>query len=105
MIVLLLLPSTCTVCTVSVSLVTLTTYPSASDVSSAVQLTVIVVAVLLITVREEGAEPGPNFQKMNKFFMDNTYTIDSFDTISCDRNTTIQTKKQMESIHMITIVV
>ena len=35
----------------SVSLVTLTTYPSASDESSAVQLTVIVVAVLLTSVR------------------------------------------------------
>ena len=57
-IVLLLLPSTCTVCTVSVSLVTLTTYPSASDESSAVQLTLIVVAVLLTTVRLEGADPG-----------------------------------------------
>ena len=58
MIVLLLLPSTCTVCTVSVSLVTLTTYPLASDESSAIQLTVIVVAVLLTIVREEGADPG-----------------------------------------------
>ena len=57
MIVLLLLPSTCTVCTVSVSLVTLTTYPSASDESSAVQLTVIVVAVVFkeLTV---GADEG-----------------------------------------------
>ena len=60
MIVLLLLPSTCTVCIVSVSLVTLTTYPSASDESSAVQLTVIVVAVLLTSVREEGAVAGTN---------------------------------------------
>ena len=59
-IVLLLLPSTCTVCTVSVSLVTLTTYPSASDESSVVQLTVIVVAVLLTSVREEGAVTGTN---------------------------------------------
>ena len=39
----------------SVSLVTLTTYPLASDESSAVQLTVIVVAVFLTSVREEGA--------------------------------------------------
>ena len=44
----------------SVSLVTLTTYPSASDESSAVQLTVIVVAVLLTSVREEGAVAGTN---------------------------------------------
>ena len=58
MIVLLLLPATCTVSTVSVSLVTLITYPSASDESSAVQLTVIVVAVLLTIVKEEGADPG-----------------------------------------------
>ena len=57
MIVLLLLPSTCTVCTVSVSLVTLTTYPSASDESSAVQLTVIVVAVVFIKVTV-GADEG-----------------------------------------------
>ena len=57
MIVLLLLPSTCTVCTVSVSLVTLATYPSASDESSAVQLTVIVVAVLFIKVAV-GADKG-----------------------------------------------
>ena len=56
--VLLLLPSTCTVCTVSVSLVTLTTYPSALDESSVVQLTVILVAVLLTSVREEGAVDG-----------------------------------------------
>ena len=58
MIVLLLLPFNCIVCTVSVSLVTLTTYPSASDESSAVQLTVIVVVVLLTSVREEGAVAG-----------------------------------------------
>ena len=57
MIVLLLLPSTCTVCAVSVSLVTLITYPSASDESSAVQLTVIVVAVLFMEVTE-GADGG-----------------------------------------------
>ena len=57
MIVLLLLPSTCTVWTVSVSLVTLTTYPSASDESSAVQLTVIVVAVVFMEVTV-GADEG-----------------------------------------------
>ena len=57
---LLLLPSTCTICTVSVSLVKLTTYPSASDELNAVQLTVIVVAVLLTSVREEGAVAGTN---------------------------------------------
>ena len=53
-----LLPSTCTVCTVSMSLVTLITYPSASDESRAVQLTVIVVAVLLVRVRDEGKIVG-----------------------------------------------
>ena len=58
MIVLLLLPSTCTVCTVSVSLVTLTTYPSASDESSTVQLTVIVVNVLLVIDILVGADKG-----------------------------------------------
>ena len=42
------------------SLVTLTTYPSASDESSAVQLTVILVAVLLTSVREEGVVAGTN---------------------------------------------
>ena len=41
----------------SVSLVTLTTYPSASDESSAVQLTVIVVAVLLTKI-PVGADEG-----------------------------------------------
>ena len=53
-----LLLSSCTVCTVSVSLATLITYPSASDELNAVQLTVILVVVLLITVREEGAVAG-----------------------------------------------
>ena len=63
MIVLLLLPFTCTVCTVSVSLVTLTTYPSASDKSSAVKLTVIVVAVLLTEITV-GAEEGTKNEKL-----------------------------------------
>ena len=63
MIVLLLPPSTCTVCTVSVSLVTLTTYPSASDESSAVQLTVIVVAVLLTEI-PVGADEGTKNEKL-----------------------------------------
>ena len=40
------------------SLVTLTTYPSASDESSAVQLIVMVVIVLLMTLIEVGADPG-----------------------------------------------
>ena len=62
MIVLLLLPSTCTVCTVSVSLVTLTTYPSASDESSAVQLTVIVVSVLLSEI-PVGADEGTKIKE------------------------------------------
>ena len=64
MIVLLVLPSTCTVCTVSVSLVTLTTYPSASDESSAVQLTVIVVAVLLTEI-PVGADEGTENEEMS----------------------------------------
>ena len=63
MIVLLLLPSTCTVCTVSVSLVTLTTYPSASDELSAVQLTVIVVVVLLTEI-PVGADEGTKNEKL-----------------------------------------
>ena len=58
MIELLLLPSSCTVCTVSVPLVTLTTYPSASDESSAVQLIAILVAVLLTVLKEVGADEG-----------------------------------------------
>ena len=58
MIVVLLLPTNCIVWTVTVSLVTLTTYPSASDESNAVQLTVTVVPVLLIMLREVGAESG-----------------------------------------------
>ena len=40
------------------SLVTLTTYPSASDESRAVQLIVMVVIVLLMTLIEVGADPG-----------------------------------------------
>ena len=67
MIVLLLLPSTCTVCTVSVSLVILTTYPSASDESSAVQLTVIVVAVLLAMEMSVGADEGTENEEMSLY--------------------------------------
>ena len=64
MIVLLLLPSTCTVCTVSVSLATLTTYPLASDESRAVQLTVIVVVVLLTEI-PVGADEGTKNEEMS----------------------------------------
>ena len=47
----------------SVSLVTLTTYPSASDESSAVQLTVIVVSVLLTEI-PVGADEGTKIKKI-----------------------------------------
>ena len=63
-----LLLSSGTICTVSVSLVTLTTYPSASDESSAVQLTVILVVVLLSTVREEGAVVGTNIVDVKYYY-------------------------------------
>ena len=74
MIVLLLLPSTCTVCTVSVSLVTLTTYPSASDESSAVQLIVIVAAVLLVEVKV-GADEGTTKINDNYFTFISMYLL------------------------------
>ena len=46
------------------SLVTLTTYPSASDESSAVQLTVIVLAVLLTEI-PVGADEGTENEEMS----------------------------------------
>ena len=57
MAVFLLPPSTCTDVD-SVLVKAVTTYPSASDKSSTVQLTVIVVAVLPIPAREEGEAAG-----------------------------------------------